>query len=70
MITDLGMMNENSYLQTMLEFIDISMPINLLADYTTFPGKNEFENHENKREWLVKTDAGYAKYMKLRHLQV
>jgi uncharacterized protein (TIGR00645 family) len=66
LITEFGMMNENSILLMVLGLIDISMVINLLVvvfigGYTTFVSKIEFENHEDKPEWLGKINASSLK---------
>lgn len=60
------MMDENTILLSVLGLIDISMVINLLVvvfigGYTTFVSKIEFENHEDKPEWLGKINASSLK---------
>lgn len=66
LVTQFGMMDENTILLSVLGLIDISMVINLLVvvfigGYTTFVSKIEFENHEDKPEWLGKINASSLK---------
>lgn len=59
-------MTENNIMLAVLGLIDISMVINLLVvvfigGYWTFVSKIEFENHEDKPDWLYKINASTLK---------
>lgn len=66
LVTGFSEMDENSILLSVLGLIDISMVINLIVvvfigGYTTFVSKIEFEDHEDKPEWLSKINASSLK---------
>ncbi len=66
LVTEFGIMDENTIMLSVLGLIDISMVINLLVvvfigGYTTFVSKIELENHEDKPEWLGKINASSLK---------
>lgn len=59
-------MNENMIMLSVLGLVDISMVINLLivviiGGYWTFVSKIEFENHDDKPDWLSKINASTLK---------
>lgn len=66
LITEFTMMSENLIMLSVLGLIDISMVINLLVvvfigGYWTFVSKIEFDNHEEKPDWLNKINASTLK---------
>jgi uncharacterized protein (TIGR00645 family) len=66
LFANFSILNENSIMLAVLGLIDISMVINLLVvvfigGYWTFVSKIDFENHEDKPDWLVKINAGTLK---------
>ena len=66
LIVNFPILNENTIMLSVLGLIDISMVINLLVvvfigGYWTFVSKIEFENHDDKPDWLGKINAGTLK---------
>jgi uncharacterized protein (TIGR00645 family) len=66
LIVDFPTLNENTIMLSVLGLIDISMVINLLVvvfigGYWTFVSKIEFENHDDKPDWLSKINASTLK---------
>jgi uncharacterized protein (TIGR00645 family) len=66
LLADFSTMTENTIMLTVLGLIDISMVINLLVivfigGYSTFVSKINFEQHEDKPEWLSKINASSLK---------
>ena len=66
LLAEFSTMTENTILLTVLGLIDISMVINLLVivfigGYSTFVSKINFENHEDKPDWLSKINASSLK---------
>ncbi len=66
LMTNFTSMDENTIMLAVLGLIDISMVINLLVvvfigGYWTFVSKIEFENHDDKPEWLSKINASTLK---------
>lgn len=66
LISNFTSFNENTIMLSVLGLIDISMVINLLVvvfigGYWTFVSKIEFENHEDKPDWLNKINASTLK---------
>lgn len=66
LLTGFAEMTENMIMLSVLGLIDISMVINLLVvvfigGYWTFVSKIEFDNHEDKPDWLSKINANTLK---------
>jgi uncharacterized protein (TIGR00645 family) len=66
LISNFGLMTENTIMLSVLGLIDISMVINLLVvvfigGYWTFVSKIEFESHADKPDWLTKINASTLK---------
>lgn len=66
LMTNFTSMDENTIMLAVLGLIDISMVINLLVvvfigGYWSFVSKIEFENHDDKPEWLSKINASTLK---------
>lgn len=66
LISNFTSLNENMIMLSVLGLIDISMVINLLVvvfigGYWTFVSKIEFDNHEDKPDWLNKINASTLK---------
>ncbi len=66
LLQDFPSMNENVIMLSVLGLIDISMVVNLLivviiGGYWTFVSKIEFENQEDKPDWLSKINASTLK---------
>lgn len=66
LISDFSVMTENTIMLSVLGLIDISMVINLLVivfigGYSTFVSKIDFDNHEDKPDWLSKINASSLK---------
>ena len=66
LISDFSSMTENTIMLSVLGLVDISMVINLLVivfigGYSTFVSKIDFDNHEDKPDWLSKINAGSLK---------
>ena len=65
-ISEFATMTENTIMLSVLGLIDISMVINLLVivfigGYSTFVSKINFDNHEDKPDWLSKINASSLK---------
>jgi len=66
LLADFSVMNENTIMLSVLGLIDISMVVNLLVivfigGYSTFVSKIDFDNHEDKPDWLSKVNASSLK---------
>jgi len=66
LVSDFSSMTENTIMLSVLGLIDISMVINLLVivfigGYSTFVSKIDFDNHEDKPDWLSKINASSLK---------
>ncbi len=66
LIADFSGLTENAIMLSVLGLVDISMVINLLVvvfigGYSTFVSKIDFDNHEDKPDWLSKINASTLK---------
>lgn len=66
LLFNLGNLNNEQILFSILTLIDISLVTNLLmmviiGGYTIFVSKIDFKNHEDKPDWLENLDAGVIK---------
>lgn len=66
LIRDFSVLNESTFMLSVLGLVDISMVINLLVvvfigGYWTFVSKIEFDNHADKPDWLTKVNASTLK---------
>ncbi|MFZ4455226.1 MAG: TIGR00645 family protein [Bacteroidales bacterium] len=66
LVVDFPGLNENTIMLSVLGLIDISMVINLLVvvfigGYWTFVSKIEFDDHDDKPDWLSKINASTLK---------
>ena len=66
LLSDFSVMNESTIMLSVLGLIDISMVVNLLVivfigGYSTFVSKIDFDNHEDKPDWLSKVNASSLK---------
>ncbi len=66
LLADFPSLTENAIMLSVLGLIDISMVINLLVvvfigGYSTFVSKIDFDNHEDKPDWLSKINASSLK---------
>ncbi len=66
LVADFPTLNENTIMLSVLGLIDISMVINLLVvvfigGYWTFVSKIEFNDHDDKPDWLSKINASTLK---------
>ena len=66
LISDFSVMTENTIMLAVLGLVDISMVVNLLVivfigGYSTFVSKIDFDNHEDKPDWLSKINASSLK---------
>jgi uncharacterized protein (TIGR00645 family) len=66
LIADFSVLTENTIMLSVLGLVDISMVINLLVvvfigGYSTFVSKIDFDDHEDKPDWLSKINASTLK---------
>jgi len=66
LLSNFTTLTENTIMLSVLGLIDISMVINLLVvvfigGYSTFVSKIDFDNHEDKPDWLSKINASSLK---------
>lgn len=66
LIADFSALTENTIMLSVLGLVDISMVINLLVvvfigGYSTFVSKIDFDDHEDKPDWLSKINASTLK---------
>lgn len=66
LLIDFSTLTESTIMLSVLGLVDISMVINLLVivfigGYSTFVSKIDFDNHEDKPDWLSKINASSLK---------